>query len=384
MRALRYLIAIAALAFFFTPLLLLAVGVRSSAFENRALAKPPSPSDGWKAFDDATRYLVDRLPLREQAIRFNTWKSINVFRTTPRYGRATNAMAEGEAVAPFAGGATTDGEVEPAAPDTANQVLRGTDGWLYLQGDVDRACMPFLAWDKSVERWERLGRMVRESGRRVVVVIAPDKSTIYPEYIPADLSSRRCMDEGRAKLWSRLESTTEPSMLPLRVQLTAARDEFEHAIYFRTDSHWNSAGSSVLVREVVDRIGTRPIAASQVVVGDERPHVGDLGNLLGAPEEETQHVVSIIPTAQPTLTGRTVFVHDSFGMGPLEALQAQAGQFTTKLWANDKPSDITKAIAAADTVVLETVEREVTYRAAELLTDKFFAQLERDLAAAPR
>jgi hypothetical protein len=379
MRWLRHGIAAAALVFFFTPMLLLAVGVRSSEFENRELAAAPRIQDGWDAFDNATRYLVDRLPLREQAVRFNTWKSLNVFGTTPTYGRAVNAMAE-DAAAPFAGGAGAGGEEAAPPPDTANQVLRGTDDWLFLQGDVDRACSPFLPWKDAVERWERLGRIVRESGRQVVVVVAPDKTTIYPEYLPADLPNRACMEKGRDELWQRLESSAEPSILALREQTAAARDEFEHPVYFRADSHWNSAGSSVLVRSVVDRVGTRPIDPSAVIEADEREHVGDLGNLLGAPQTETEHVIAIEAPGEASLRGTTVFVHDSFGMGPLGALQAHSETFTTALWANDPPAKIVSSIAAADTVVLETVEREVTYRAMAVLTPEFLTSLERALA----
>ena len=380
MRPLRYFTAVAALAFFFTPLLLLTAGVRASAFENRELAARPRLSEGWAAFDSATHFLVDRLPLREHAVRFNTWKSINVFRTTPRYGRATNAMAEGEAAAPFAGGASTE-EAAPVAPDTANQVLRGVDGWLYLQGDVDRACTPFLDWDSAVARWERLGRIVRESGRATVVVIAPDKTTIYPEHLPAGLAQRECMDTERGKLWSRLEASTEPSMLPLRRSLLAARDEFEHRLYFRTDSHWNSGGSAVLVREVLPRIGGRRIPGDAFVEGEEREHAGDLGTLLGTPATETEHVIEWEPSAAARrIGGRTLFVHDSFGNGPLGPLSAEVRSLETKLWASDTPEAIIASIVASDTIVFETVEREVTYRASALLTPAFLAQLERELA----
>jgi hypothetical protein len=220
---------------------------------------------------------------------------------------------------------------------------------------------------------------VRESGRKVVVVIAPDKSTIYPEFLPPDLPMRACMVDGRAQLWKHLEQSREPSLLPLRQAVTSARSDFDHRIYFRTDSHWNSAGSSVLVRAVVARVGTSKIPASAVVAVGKRPHTGDLGGLLGAPEEETEHAVEI-RSPGTRLPGRIVFVHDSFGEGPLGSLDAQATDLSTAMWANDSPTTIIKAIAGADTVILETVEREVTYRGSAILTPAFFRQLEIALA----
>jgi hypothetical protein len=135
----------------------------------------------------------------------------------------------------------------------------------------------------------------------------------------------------------------------------------------------------VLVRAVVARVGTSNIPASAVVAVGKRPHTGDLGGLLGAPEEETEHAVEI-RSPGTRLPGRIVFVHDSFGEGPLGSLDAQATDLSTAMWANDSPTTIIKAIAGADTVILETVEREVTYRGSAILTPAFFRQLEIALA----
>ena len=369
-RRLRHLIALFALAFFFTPLLLLAGGVRATEFENRRLAEPPKLSEGWDVFDSMTRYVIDHMPLRERAVRANAWKSLNVFRTTPTYTkRVTNAME------PAAGAGAAD-----AAPDTASQVLVGVDDWYYLQGDTDRACSPFMDWDDAVARWERLGALVRRSGRKVVVAIAPDKSTIYPEHLPSPFTNEDCAAKGRDTLWSTLEAAREPSLLPLRAPLVAAKGEFDMPVFFRTDSHWNSAGSAVFVREVIDRVGSAPLPESAIVVTGEAPMTGDLGNLLGTPIEETAISVEVRATRK-LLPGRVAFVHDSFGMGPLGPMQAQAGSLTTALWAGDTPARIAEVIAANDTIVLETVEREVTFRADAVLTDEFFTLLERELSA---
>lgn len=387
MSVLRHVIAAIALAFFFLPLVLLALGLRATEFENRQLADPPSVTDGWDAFDGATRYLVDHLPMREQAVRFNTWKSLNVFGTTPNYGNATNPMPK-DAAAPFAGGAGADQrDADEAAtpPDAASQVLVGQDGWLYLQGDLDRACSPFLPFDPAVRRWERLGQLVAASGRDVVVVIAPDKSTIYPEHLPRDLPQRACADAARSELWGRLEASKERTLLPLRQTLLAAKDDFPHDIYHETDSHWNGIGASRLVREVAPRLGGRTISDGDVVPLAKSRHVGDLGNLLGAPREESDLPVEIQRSSDdPRIPGRTTYVLDSYGLGTLAAIKAETVELETRLWAQDKPEDIIASIVNGDAVILQTVEREVTWRALELLTDDFLAALQRALAADPR
>ena len=86
----RRVFAVLALLFFCLPVGLRAVGITVRPFENRELAGAPKLSDGWNAFDQGTRFFVDRLPLREQAVRANTWISLHVWDTLPDYARARN------------------------------------------------------------------------------------------------------------------------------------------------------------------------------------------------------------------------------------------------------------------------------------------------------
>jgi hypothetical protein len=65
-----------------------------------------------------------------------------------------------------------------------------------------------------------------------------------------------------------------------------------------------------------------------------------------------------------------------------DALGAYARRVALVEWYNTPPATIIAAVRDADTVVLETVEREVNYRASDLglVTPAFLADLERALA----
>ncbi|MHB1833923.1 MAG: hypothetical protein ACYCXW_03060, partial [Solirubrobacteraceae bacterium] len=192
---------IRAVVFLFGPLALIAGGFRVHQFENRPLEPAPKLAEGWKAFDVATRYLIDRLPLREQAVHANTWIDERVFGTTPFYNQASLGGVGGDQAAlPFsgtaaqdranissAGGTSTTGAPAPQPPATASQVTVGTHGWFFLQGVLQRACSLFEPFPAAAAEWERLLDVIRASGRRAVLIVAPDKSTIYPEYLsPSD------------------------------------------------------------------------------------------------------------------------------------------------------------------------------------------------------
>ena len=167
----RMLVAVLAAVFFLTPLVLIAAGVRVSSFENRRLAPAPQVSAGWFFFNDATRYLIDRLPLRRQAVQANTWIDQHVFHVTPFYGQNGLGGVQSDNALPFSGrpqqdraavtattattsttGRGSRPDDDRAAPPTASQVTAGRDGWLFLEGTLDRACSPFMAFPAGARR----------------------------------------------------------------------------------------------------------------------------------------------------------------------------------------------------------------------------------------
>lgn len=160
-RAMRLLSAFLAVGFFATPIALRAVGIRARAFENRRFAAAPNLDEGWGFFDETTRFLVDRMPLRYQAVHANTWIDLNVFDTTPHYGENGLSGVQNDLALPFTGrpdqnsaglssvnpatkASAGSAPAQPPPPPTATQVVLGRDGWLFLQGVFDRACAPFI------------------------------------------------------------------------------------------------------------------------------------------------------------------------------------------------------------------------------------------------
>jgi hypothetical protein len=65
----------------------------------------------------------------------------------------------------------------------------------------------------------------------------------------------------------------------------------------------------------------------------------------------------------------------------LDALQAYAPGLTALEWVTPTPTGLIAAVRQADTIILETVEREVNFRASDegLLTRAFLRDLRRGL-----
>jgi alginate O-acetyltransferase complex protein AlgJ len=398
-RALRLLFAALAVGFFATPMALRAVGIKARAFENRTFASAPSLSAGWNVFDDTSRFLIDRMPLRYQAVRANTWIDLHVFHTTPHYGENGLSGVQNDLALPFTGnphqdkvGLSTTTPIAKGAPPvqqtpTASQVAVGREGWLFLQGVFDRACAPFVPFSAAATRWEELLQVIRASGRRVELIVAPDKSTIYPEYVSPSTPNLACGVPGTAALWKQIESpsATRAGIVGLRRPLLAAKHSTPDLLYYRTDSHWNSVGALSLVRAALPPLGrTVRMLPSEVIDTGPIRFGGDLLSLLGESGSEIAPTRSIrrIPGA-PVLGTPTAFIGDSYGDTPIVFLRDYIKQIDVLNWNDSSAEQIAQEIATSPDVILETVEREFDYRAsaAGYITPKFIALVRTTLAA---
>lgn len=363
-RALRTLFAIVAVVFFATPVTLRAVGVTANPFENRRLAEAPSLSQGWDAFDQATRFLTDRMPLREEAVRADSYISRHIFDTTPRYA-ARGGGAETDRALPFAGAQQGDGAGAAAAGGAAGQATRvdeGKHGWLYLADEFTAACSPTVPVERAVTAWRRLVSIVRASGRRAVVLVAPDKGSIYPEHVSLGHRTGACARRGKERLWNLLERTAHSDdVIPLRRALLSRKRRSRKLLYSRTDSHWNQRGATTLVEAALRRVGGRVgVARGEIVERGNVSFTGDLTTLLGDPQTETGPRLEVHRSARARrVRGRTVYVLDSFGDIVNPQLIPYIEQFRRVPW-DTPPRQLLDAIAGADTVIFQVVERDFT------------------------
>jgi hypothetical protein len=131
-------------------------------------------------------------------------------------------------------------------------VLIGRDGWLFYRGDQiieqDRGLENFSETDLSVyvSALDARRRWLERSGARMVMMVAPDKSTIYPEYMVPEMPqvAPTRLDQLAAAI-----AGTGVIFLDLRPVLRAAKSS--GPIYYKTDSHWTSLGAYVAANELL-------------------------------------------------------------------------------------------------------------------------------------
>lgn len=124
-------------------------------------------------------------------------------------------------------------------------MIQGRDGWLFLGDDISIRCKTKAIPDDIVARMKRLSDVVTNSGRKFVIMIAPDKTTIYPRYLPKSYVGRACTPPYTTRFWSAFEKNPTPGNVDVRTLLLDQAWKSDSPIYGPKDSHWDLQGISL-------------------------------------------------------------------------------------------------------------------------------------------
>jgi hypothetical protein len=281
---------------------------------------------------------------------------------------------------------------------TAREVVFGLDGWMFWPDDGDK--VPVTMADVrghlrlGTEEIRRIGthlHAIRERlaacERTVLVVVAPNKQSIYPEYLLGERASPTStrLDD----LLQRLEPSVSKMLIDPRPELRAAKLASGPRLYNKTDTHWNQLGAFHAYRKIVQALErvrrvSRPELASlahyDVLV--QRYEGGDLAvRMLFSPWRFPDRDVLLrprpdVPTVSSALlgdrgqvltnpqgTGRLLLEGDSFappladflGRHFATVLVPETGRFDGEVVARHRP----------DVVLLEVAERNLNRLARE-------------------
>jgi alginate O-acetyltransferase complex protein AlgJ len=133
----------------------------------------------------------------------------------------------------------------------------GKEGWIYFSEDLSiQNYQKTYAFNmgnikRLTELLNKIDDQTREYGGELIVVVAPDKSTIYPQYMPDEI-----VIIGQASNLDRLieyvNKNSDVQMLDLRPVLSEASRSEE--IYYKTDTHWNCLGGFYASNEILSKI----------------------------------------------------------------------------------------------------------------------------------
>lgn len=235
------------------------------------------------------------------------------------------------------------------------QVIVGKEGWLFLGNQhastvvrssstakedelrqLDAKLANFKEWSDYFER---------ELGAKMFLVVGPNKSSIYPEYVPETISVKpdNLANQQASKV------SDSPHYINPTEQL---KKTGKHLTYYKTDTHWNKLGGYIAYMSLMDRIReTENVDVPAVNLGlqdfqktDRKG--GDLARFLSAQnyffdtEMQTEPILAgfkIVSLADETVS---TFDHSPYlGISPsqgwLHAHNTKALNDTKVLWIRD-------------------------------------------------
>ncbi|GAB4420828.1 MAG: hypothetical protein Fur0044_17950 [Anaerolineae bacterium] len=143
-----------------------------------------------------------------------------------------------------------------------SQIVVGTEGWYYYAGSGEvnnvenyRNTNPLTPQELWQWKWslETKYHWLKKKGINYVMVIVPEKHTIYGEYYPS-----RIQQVGRQSHLDQLIEYMKDSEVPildLRQPLLQAKPV--GLLYYKTDSHWNSLGAAVAQYEIMQYVAKK-------------------------------------------------------------------------------------------------------------------------------
>ncbi|HHX19653.1 MAG TPA: hypothetical protein GX728_04365 [Clostridiaceae bacterium] len=161
----------------------------------------------------------------------------------------------------------------------SDQVVKGREGWYFFTPTIrDYVRSDYLDTRdaaKIARSWEIQRRYVEESGRSFIICVAPNKSTVYPEFMPSWI---RIVGEKRPIEYLKAMVSDECYLEDVLLQ---EKETAPYHLYHREDTHWNLLGSYVAYREVLSRLF---LSDRSLSFGEPRVEAegweGDLTNML--------------------------------------------------------------------------------------------------------
>ena len=142
---------------------------------------------------------------------------------------------------------------------TKTDTLIGKEQWtFYVNPDVIRDFQHLNVTDlRTIEQWRtalpRLDQYLKEKSIPFVMMLLPDKKTVYPEYYPPTI--HQIGKTSRSDLLSNsLAANTTIDFLYLKDALLAAKQRTEVYSPRVDNAHWNSYGAFVGYRELIARV----------------------------------------------------------------------------------------------------------------------------------
>lgn len=314
-----------------------------SSAEKRKLSDPPKikTEDGklnFSYFDDFETYFSEHFAFRQQLVTLDGYLKSKVFGTSP------NA-----------------------------DVISGKNGWLYYGETVN----DFLNIDTLSDRGinniknnlEIINDYCNQNNVKFLFTIAPNKNSVYPEYMPSNYSPA-----GNSDNYERLSAILDEDFPYCDMKEVLLNTESNIPLYHKKDTHWNNLGAYAGHAKLMEMLGRGKCPSGNWTIRNDRK--GDLAEMIYPTEkaDDTQIYSDYkykyqylgrfkalddisIKTFCEGKNGNLLMFRDSYGEAILPFIAECFGEAEFSRTVPYRLDNIGNG--GADNVILEIVERNI-------------------------
>lgn len=253
----------------------------------------------------------------------------------------------------------------------STQVILGKNDWLFFretQSDYEgKECFSDAEKNQILFQILKQKDIFEKLGIELVLYIAPNKASIYPENMPDTILKRNSISKTE-DLIEFLQENSDITIIYPKKELIDAKNIAE--VYYKSDTHWNDVGGYVGTQAFVKEVlGIDDKLVEDKIVSHEGDRVGDLSKVANLSNvytdkllyEEVDTDLSIVPVNK-----KVYWIGDSF--------QVEIGKYLPKYVSeaffvdDDAAYDFFEMYCAApDIIVWEIIERDIEYYLSRML-----------------
>lgn len=253
------------------------------------------------------------------------------------------------------------------------QVIVGTDGWLYFTDTLSDYQGTDLMTERQLFDAAHTLAMIQtyaeQNGIDFIFTIAPNKASLYDEHMPYYYSSF-CSDENNLSHflpWLESEGVNY-------VDLYAVFEEQDEVLYHARDSHWNNKGAALAADTLLTALGQEHVSYENADYEIRTDYIGDLDEMIYPSAETPEEEIYYDPEPQFTYVsevesnydrriytlsdaeGSLLMYRDSFGNALLPFM---AENYGSACFTRDQPYQLNSDLASGEftALVIESAER---------------------------
>lgn len=165
------------------------------------------------------------------------------------------------------------------------QIVVGTNGWLYFKGTLDDYQGANILSDRALYMIAHnlflMQELVESSGAKFFYSVAPNKNTLYGENMPYYCKAGSGSNLEKLRPYLNSEGVHY-------VDLVNAFQMQDEILYLKRDSHWNNKGAVLAFHSLLNAMGKEHETYQEVPYEIRQDYVGDLNRMLYSVKAEPE------------------------------------------------------------------------------------------------